>query len=193
MIPSEVVKTTKNKSENLFLINTQGSSRLARRSHIVWLFILSKGGDGKLSGLRIKQKRFADEYIISGNATEAYKKAGYSVSSDRVAGVEGHKLLKNPKIKSYIDERLKQLDSEKIADQQEVLSYLTSVMRGETQEQTLISIGELGQTITDIDVGAKDRIKAAELLGKRHRLWTDKVEADISGTVVFANESDIPD
>ncbi|HGQ3108095.1 TPA: terminase small subunit, partial [Streptococcus pneumoniae] len=75
-----------------------------------------KGGDGKLSGLRIKQKRFADEYIISGNATEAYKKAGYRVSSDRVAGVEGHKLLKNPKIKSYIDERLKQLDSEKIAD-----------------------------------------------------------------------------
>lgn len=146
-----------------------------------------------MSGLRIKQKRFADEYIISGNATEAYKKAGYRVSSDRVAGVEGHKLLKNPKIKSYIDERLKQLDSEKIADQQEILGYLTSVMRGETQEQTLISIGELGQTITDIDVGAKDRIKAAELLGKRHRLWTDKVEADVSGTVVFANESDIPD
>lgn len=69
-----------------------------------------------------------------------------------------------------------QLASEKIATQEEVLTYLTSVMRGETQEQTLISIGELGQTITDIDVGAKDRIKAAELLGKRHRLWTDKQE-----------------
>lgn len=74
-----------------------------------------------------------------------------------------------------------------------MLSYLTSVMRGEMQEQTLCSIGELGQQVIDIDVGAKDRIKAAELLGKRHRLWTDKVEADISGTVVFANESDIPD
>jgi len=88
---------------------------------------------------------------------------------------------------------LEQLASEKIATQEEVLSYLTSVMRGETQEQTLCSIGELGQEIIDIDVGAKDRIKAAELLGKRHRLWTDKVEADISGTVVFANESEIPD
>ena len=166
---------------------------LEKVAHRVAFFDYSKGGDGKLNELTIKQKRFADEYIISGNATEAYKKAGYRTSSDRVAGVEGHKLLKNPKIKSYIDERLKQLDSEKIADQQEVLSYLTSVMRGETQEQILISIGELGQTITDIDVGAKDRIKAAELLGKRHRLWTDKVEADVSGTVVFANESDIPD
>lgn len=101
--------------------------------------------------------------------------------------------MKKLEIKKYIDERLAQLASEKIATQEEVLSYLTSVMRGETQEQTLISIGELGQEITDIDVGAKDRIKAAELLGKRHRLWTDKVETDISGTVVFANESDIPD
>ena len=101
--------------------------------------------------------------------------------------------MKKLEIKKYIDERLAQLASEKIATQEEVLSYLTSVMRGEMQEQTLISLGELGQEITDIDVGAKDRIKAAELLGKRHRLWTDKVEADISGTVVFANESDIPD
>ena len=90
--------------------------------------------------------------------------------------------MKKLEIKKYIDERLAQLASENIATQEEVLSYLTSVMRGETQEQTLISIGELGQTITDIDVGAK-----------RHRLWTDKVEADVSGTVVFSNESDIPD
>lgn len=84
--------------------------------------------------------------------------------------------MKKLEIKKYIDERLDQLASEKVATQEEVLTYLTSVMRGETQEQTLISIGELGQTITDIDVGAKDRIKAAELLGKRHRLWTDKQE-----------------
>ena len=101
--------------------------------------------------------------------------------------------MKKLEVKKYIDERLARLASEKIATQEEVLSYLTSVMRGETQEQTLCSIGELGQEIIDIDVGAKDRIKAAELLGKRHRLWTDKVEADVTGTVVFANESDIPD
>ena len=137
-----------------------------------------------------RQRRFADEYIISGNATDAAIKAGYS---SKYANTNASKLLQNTAIKSYIDERLAQLASEKIATQEEVLTYLTSVMRGETQEQILISIGELGQTITDIDVGAKDRIKAAELLGKRHRLWTDKVEADVSGTVVFANESDIPD
>ncbi|WP_099809893.1 terminase small subunit [Streptococcus suis] len=143
-----------------------------------------------MSKLTLKQQRFADEYIICGNATEAAIKAGYTKRSAQQVGSEN--LLK-PVIKSYIDERLDELKSEKVADQQEVLEYLTSVMRGQTQEQTLCSIGELGQQVIDIDVGAKDRIKAAELLGKRHRLWTDKVEAEVNGTVVFANEADIPD
>lgn len=145
------------------------------------------------NGMTEKQKIFADEYIICLNATQAYKKAYPNIKKDEVARANGSRLLANANVKAYIDERMEQLKSERVADQQEVLSYLTSVMRGETQEQTLCSIGELGQQIIDIDVGAKDRIKAAELLGKRHRLWTDKVEADVSGTVVFANESDIPD
>ena len=79
--------------------------------------------------------------------------------------------MKKLEIKKYIDERLAQLASEKIATQEEVLSYLTSVMRGETQEQTLISIGELGQEITDIDVGAKD------FLSDRERFsWLEEIK-----------------
>nr|UWD76185.1 MAG: Terminase small subunit [Bacteriophage sp.] len=93
--------------------------------------------------------------------------------------------MANVGIKAYIDERLKLLESEKIATQQEVLQYLTSIMRGEEQEKTLISIGDLGQEIVDIDVSAKDRIKAAELLGKRFRMWTEKVETDVTQTVVI--------
>lgn len=143
-----------------------------------------------MAQLTLKQKKFADEYIISGNATIAAIKAGYS---EKTAGQTGAENLKKPYIKSYIDERLAQLESEKIADQQEVLKYLSAVMRGEMTEQTLISIGESGQKITSIDIGAKDRIKAAELLGKRYRLWTDKSEVEVTGAVVFSNESDIPD
>lgn len=142
------------------------------------------------NGMTEKQQRFADEYIISLNATQAAIKAGYS---DKYANTNASKLLQNTTIRAYIDERLKELKSEKVADQREVLEYLTSVMRGKEQEQTLCSIGELGQTLIDIDVGARDRIKAAELLGKRYRMWTDRVEADIQGTVVFANEDNIPD
>lgn len=126
-----------------------------------------------MTKMTLKQQRFADEYIITGNATQAAIKAGYS---QKYANTNANKLLQNTTIKKRIDERLAQLESEKIASQQEVLSYLSSVMRGEMTEQTLRSVGESGQVIAEIDVGAKDRIKAAELLGKRYKLWTDKQE-----------------
>ncbi|MHB9781475.1 terminase small subunit [Streptococcus sp. 10F2] len=135
--------------------------------------------------MTLKQKRFADEYIISGNATEAAIKAGYS---RKYANTNASKLLQNTTIKSYIDEHLAELESKTIATQEEVLSYLTSVMRGEQREQTLRGEGEGYQSIIDIDVGAKDRIKAAELLGKRHRLWTDKVETEHKGEVAFVDD-----
>lgn len=140
--------------------------------------------------MTIKQQRFADEYIISANATQAAIKAGYS---KKYANTNASKLLQNTTIKSYIDERLAELQSQKVADQQEVLEYLTSVMRGQETKQTIIGVADLGQELTDIEVSAKDRIKAAELLGKRYRMWTDKVEAEVQGTVVFANEDDIAD
>ena len=143
-----------------------------------------------MAKLTLKQKKFADEYIISGNATESAIKAGYSKKTANRIGSEN---LSKLDIQNYIEERLKEIESEKIADQQEVLKYLSAVMRGEMTEQTLKSVGESGQVITEIDVGAKDRIKAAELLGKRYRLWTDKSEVEVTGAVVFTNESDIPD
>ncbi|AAZ52059.1 terminase small subunit [Streptococcus phage P9] len=151
------------------------------RQIVSCLFVML-GGDGKLSKLTLKQKRFADEYIISANATAAAIKAGYSKKTARSIGQEN---LTKPDIKAYIDERLEKLESEKIATQEEVLQYLTSIMRGDQQEKTLISVGEFGQKIVDIDVGAKDRIKAAELLGKRYRLFTDKVEMDVSSDVTI--------
>lgn len=125
--------------------------------------------------LTIKQKRFADEYIISGNAEEAAVIAGYS---EKYARGNAYKLVANSGIKSYIDKRIKELDDKQIAKQEEVLKYLTSVMRGEQTEQVLYGMGEGMQGKTLIEVGAKDRIKAAELLGKRYRLFTDKVELD---------------
>lgn len=134
-----------------------------------------KGG-GKLAKekkLTLKQQRFADEYIISGNATQSAIEAGYS---KKYANTNASKLLQNTTIKRYIDEQLEILKNERVADQQEVLEYLTSIVRGEQTEQTLRGVGEGAQEIDNIDVSAKDRIKAAELLGKRYGIWTDKTE-----------------
>lgn len=134
-------------------------------------FYFVKKGGGKLAKLSQKQKDFADEYIISGNAVQAAKKAGYSKN---YAKAQSHKLLENVGLKNYIDERLKEIESEKTASIKEVMEYLSSVMRGEQREQTLIGRGQGFQEKTYIDVSAKDRLKAADLLNKIHQARESK-------------------
>lgn len=148
-----------------------------------------KGADD-MEKLTLKQQRFADEYIISGNATQSAIKAGYS---KKYAATNTDKLLKNTNIKNYIDERLKELEDKAIAKQEEVLQYLTSVMRGEHEEEVLYGIGEGVQSTRRVEVGAKDRIKAAELLGKRYGTWTDKVDANINLPTIISGSEKLED
>ena len=124
-----------------------------------------------MAKLTLKQQKFADEYIISGNATQAAIEAGYSKKTAYQTGAEN---LRKPQIKSYIDERLKVIESKKTATHQEVIEYLTSVMRGEQREQTLIGRGQGFQEATYIDVSAKDRLKAADILNKIHQAREEK-------------------
>lgn len=121
-----------------------------------------------------KQQRFVDEYIISGNATQSAIKAGYSKRSAYSVGQEN---LRKPVIKAAIDKRNAEIESEKTADMTEVMEYLTYVMRGEQTESVATAKG----IYDNVPVSAKDRIKAAELIGKRHGAWTDKKE--ISGNM----------
>ena len=137
-----------------------------------------------------KQKRFCDEYLIDCNATQAAIRAGYS---PKTANEQGNRLLANVSVKAYIDERLEQLHSKKTADAQEVMEYLTSVMRGEHKEQTLALCGDGMQEIQDIDVSAKDRIKAAELIGKRYGLFKDAVDLGGAVPVVISGGDDLAD
>ena len=122
-----------------------------------------------ITKLTQKQRRFIDEYIISGNATQAAIKAGYSKKTAAVTATEN---LRNPNIKAEIEKRNAEIQSEKTADMTEVMEYLTSVMRGEQTESVATSKG----VFPGVEVSAKDRIKAAELIGKRNGAWTDKKE-----------------
>ena len=129
--------------------------------------------------LTLKQKRFADEYIISGNATDAAKKAGYSEKTAFTIATEN---LKKPYIKQYIDQRLKELDDKKIAKQEEVLQYLTSVLRGES-ESAIVVVEGCGDGYSEARTvkktpDEKERLKAAELLGKRYRIFSEKSEVE---------------
>ena len=141
------------------------------------------------NGMTEKQKIFADEYIICLNATKAYKKAYPNVKKDEVARANGSRLLTNANVKAYIDEKLAELQSKKVADQQEVMEYLTAVMRGEKTEPLLVLDGEGKQKVVNAVPPVQARTKAAELLGKRYRLFTDKVELDATvEQVVFEDD-----
>lgn len=131
--------------------------------------------------MNARQKRFCDEYLIDCNATQAAIRAGYS---PKTAKQIGQRMLTNVDLKAYIDEQLERIHNEKTADAQEVLEYLTAVMRGQHTEQTLQLIGDGVQKIADIDVSAKERLKAAELIGKRCGMFKDNVGIDLEPVVI---------
>ncbi len=132
-----------------------------------------------------KQKRFCDEYLTDLNATQAAVRAGYSL---RTAYSQGQRMLKNVEIKSYIEEQLAKIHDEKTASVQEIVEYLTLVLRGEMTEQTLRMVGDGVQTIDSIDVPARERLKAAELLGKYYAMFTDRTKIDGAAPVQIVED-----
>lgn len=140
--------------------------------------------------MNAKQRKFADEYLIDCNATQAAIRAGYSPKTAKSIGNEN---LTKPDLKAYIDEQLERLHNEKTADAQEVLEYLTAVMRGQHTEQTLQLVGDGVQTITDIDVSARERLKAAELIGKRYGMFKDNLDVGGSIPVVISGGDELED
>lgn len=141
--------------------------------------------------LTARQKRFCDEYLVDLNATQAAIRAGYSKKTAYSIGVEN---LKKPEIKKYIEQRMAEKEKELIADQDEVLKYLTSVLRGESRSTEIVIEG-IGDGMSEArtikkEPSEKDKLKAAELLGKRYGLYTDKVDIDATEAVTIIN--DIP-
>lgn len=139
-----------------------------------------------------KQKRFCDEYLIDLNATQAAIRAGYS---EKTAKQIGQQNLTKLDIREYIDKRLAEKEAELIADQDEVLRTLTRVLRRQEMDMVVVTCkerssgyDEKGKKVTvekevpqlvQVPTKVSDLNKAAELLGKRYALFTDKVETDV--------------
>lgn len=132
-----------------------------------------------------RQQKFADEYIIDCNASRAYKAAYPNVKKDTVARANGSRLLAKANIKAYIEEKLAEISSKKTAEATEVIEYLTSVMRGKSKANVVVTElcgdGYSEAKVVEKPPDEKERLKAAELLGKRYGLFTDKV--DVAGAV----------
>ncbi|AHJ33679.1 terminase small subunit [Lacticaseibacillus paracasei] len=114
--------------------------------------------------LTAKQKKFVDSYIADSNATKAALEAGYSKRTARFAGAEN---LTKPNIKAAIDERMKRLESDKIAKAAEVLQYFTTVLRGEAKETIIVSTPDGAESVEN-DPSIKDRMAAGRELLKRY-------------------------
>ena len=130
-----------------------------------------------------KQKIFCDEYLKDLNATRAYKVAYPNVKKDDVARANGSRLLTNANIKNYIDIQLEALHNERTADVKEVMEYLTSVLRGESTGEEIVT-EFMGDGMSEARAitkhpSEKDRLKAAELLGKRFGMFTEKQDLTV--------------
>lgn len=134
----------------------------------------------KKGQMTAKQRLFCNEYLIDMNAEAAAIRAGYSSGYARG---NAYKLVAKSGIKEYIQKRLEEKESRLIAKQDEVLQYLTSVMRGQSQSEVVVveNIGDFTSEARTMKKAPdeKERLKAAELLGKRYALFTEKVERDV--------------
>ena len=141
-----------------------------------------------------KQRRFADEYLIDCNATQAAIRAGYSKNH---AHTNANRLLQIAAVKEYIDERLAQISSDKIAQAEEIMEYLTAVLRGQSSSEIVVVEGVGGGCSSARRISKapdeKERLKAAELLGKRYGLFTEKVNLDGGTRVVIIDDLDCDD
>lgn len=137
--------------------------------------------------LNEKQQRFADEYLVDLNATQAAIRAGYS---EKTAGAQAARLLKNVKISAYIEEKMDSKKADTIASADEVMRYLTSVIRGKSRSHVLARDAMGADHIVEKPPDEKERLKAAELMGKRHQLFTDKVKVDGNMPVMIVDDLD---
>lgn len=117
-----------------------------------------------MKNLTVKQQKFADLYIETGNATQSYIDAEYKATTREIAEANARKLLGNYSVQNYIKSKMEQIQQNTIASQEEVLEYLTKVMRGQEKDKF------------GLDASLQDRTKCAELLGKRYGAFKEKIE-----------------
>lgn len=135
--------------------------------------------------MNARQKKFCDEYLIDCNATQAAIRAGYS---QKTAKSIGQRMLTYVNIKNYIDEQLSLIHNERIADATEVMMYLTSVLRGESEAAVVVVEGT-GEGCSEARTMPKapderERLRAAELIGKRYGMFKENVSVDVEPVVI---------
>lgn len=136
-----------------------------------------------------KLERFVEEYFINHmNATRAAIAAGYSKKSAASIGAEN---MQKPHVRARIEERLAEMNKEKVMEANEVMELLTKIARGEDKEEVLRGLGKGYEEKTHMEVTARDRIKALELIGKAHAVFTDKQRVETNQVIIVDDSGDV--
>lgn len=147
--------------------------------------------------LTLKEEKFCRKFVECGNMSESYRSAGYKYSSNEDSSSRGRQLFMKPHIKKYISQLLDEYRTDAIADAQEVLEYLTSVMRGNMNEEQVVVLNDAdGQSNAEkvlVQANINQRNKASELLGKRYGLFTDKVDLSSENIVLIDEDFEVSD
>lgn len=150
--------------------------------------------------LNVKQEAFCLHYAQTGNATEAYKQAGYVANTERAIYANANRLLKNDKVQARLKELAEEIASDKIASIKEIQEYLTSVMRREHKEFVVVTVSEKKSTYVPDETGAmrkqtieketpqiveiparlSDANKAAETLAKMQGGFDNNLNVNVS-------------
>lgn len=144
--------------------------------------------------MNARQELFCEEYLKDMNATQAAIRAGYS---EKTAYSQGQRLLKNVEIKNKLQGIREKIQDENIATIKDIEEFLSLSMNGEMEEEVVSVAGE-GEGYSKVvkskkQISLRDRIKAAELLGKRYGMWTDRLETDGGVNIVISGSDELED
>lgn len=131
-----------------------------------------------------RMKDFADFYLETGNIYQSAIKAGYS---ENYAKTNASKLLEKDSVKIYIEERLADIQSKRIADITEVMEYLTKGLRQELEEEVVFAT-EMGIQRVTKKIGIRDSNKCVEMLAKRFGILSDRLSIEGNIPVVIVDD-----
>lgn len=145
-----------------------------------------------------KQEKFCQLYAATGNATQAYKDAGYAWKSESGVRVAASNFVnKNPNIVRRLQELADEAKTDAICDIREMQSILSKIIREQEDEEVLMTEGDgegMSHVVSKRKLAAiKDRLKAIELLGKMQGAFIDKVEVNGNIPVVISGDDQLED
>ena len=133
--------------------------------------------------LNARQERFCLEYAKTGNASEAYRRAGYTARTEATINSGASTLARNPKVQARLAELAAEIHNDRIADVKEIQEHLTSIIRGDDLDERL-GVDAMGESVRLKVKTQANQVKAAELLARMQGAYDGSVQVNVTVPVI---------